>query len=133
MFQRRLANLERSKTLKNFVDTQQTVQSGVSFDSTLDYLVAKLFFVDIRHLIYTKSVLLKNFHLLPSEVDRMCYWEYEYLIEDLNKQVKEENDNQQAQLDSVNTSSSGKPNMKLPNMPNVNQFNNSLAHLNKKL
>lgn len=125
--------MERNRIVENFVDTQQTVQSGVSFDSTLDYLVAKLFFVDIRHLIYTKSVLLKNFHLLPSEVDRMCYWEYEYLIEDLNKQVKEENDNQQAQLDSVNTSSSGKPNMKLPNMPDMKSFNKSISQLNKNL
>ena len=127
----KLRNLGLNRIVENGVKYQQSTFNNVQFEATLDYLVAKLFFIDIRNLIYTKSVLLKNFRLLPSEVDRMYYWEYEYLIEDLNKQVKEENDNQQAQLDHANTTSMSKPNVQIPKLPDVGQFNRSLAQLNK--
>lgn len=73
-------------------------------DLTLDvsYLetgIMGLFLIDLISLAKTKAVLLKNFRLQPSEVDRMVYWEYEYLLESLNEQIKEENERQQAEMD----------------------------------
>ena len=46
-----------------------------------------------------KATLAKNFHIPPSEIDIMPYWEYEFFILSLNDQVKEENERQQSEMD----------------------------------
>lgn len=51
------------------------------------------------NLIDMKASLAKNFHIQPSEIDAMPYWEYEFFIMSLNNQVKEENEKQQSELD----------------------------------
>lgn len=34
----------------------------------------------------------KNFNIAPSEVDRMYYWEYEYFLDEVNNNIKAENE-----------------------------------------
>ena len=51
------------------------------------------------NLINIKSALAKNFHIQPSEIDRMPMWEYELFLQELNEQVKEENKKQQDEMD----------------------------------
>lgn len=46
-----------------------------------------------------KAALAKNFHIQPTEIDKMPYWEYELFVEQLSNLVKEENDNQKAEMD----------------------------------
>lgn len=72
-------------------------------DSTyIEYCIFSLFKIDIINLIKTKASLTKNFHIQPSEIDRMPMWEYELFISEINNQVKEENDQQQKEMDKYN-------------------------------
>ena len=54
------------------------------------------------HLIKMKATLAKNFHIQPSEIDKMPVWEYELFIQYINDEVKEENDKQQKEMDKYN-------------------------------
>lgn len=99
-------------------------------DETIDasYIergIIGLFVIDILRLAQTKAALLKNFRMQPSEVDKMVYWEFEYMIEALNQQVKDENERQQAEMEKYkvneNLSKASKPPKysapKTPQMP----------------
>lgn len=63
------------------------------------YAIIKLFLIDISNLIELKAVLAKNFHIQPSEIDQMPYWEFELFRDSINKQVQDENDRQQKEMD----------------------------------
>ena len=57
---------------------------------TLERAVYRLFSIDILGLIRNKVALCKNFHMQPSEIDRMCFYEYEYFIEEVQEIIKKE-------------------------------------------
>lgn len=58
----------------------------------LEFSVIKLFQINLLNLIKNKVNLSKNFNITPSELDRMYYWEYEYLLEEVNNNIKAENE-----------------------------------------
>ena len=64
-----------------------------------EYMVMSLFQVNITRMIQNKASLAKNFHVQPSEIDRMQYWEYEMFIKELSDLVEQENKQQEEQLD----------------------------------
>lgn len=95
-------------------------------NSYLERGILDLFMIDVVSLSQTKAALMKNFHIQPSEIDKMPYWEYEYILKALNQQVKEENEKQQAEMDkyriqekmkSINTSPKYPSTPKMPSMP----------------
>ena len=55
--------------------------------------------INVVNLVQIKASLAKNFHIQPSEIDKMPMWEYEMFIEEVNNQVKEENEKQQSEMD----------------------------------
>ena len=57
--------------------------------------VIKLFQIRLLQLIKNKVALAKNFYISPSEIDRLYYWEYEYLLEEVNANIKAENERQE--------------------------------------
>lgn len=63
------------------------------------YAIIKLFIIDVANLVTIKATLAKNFHIQPSEIDTMPYWEYELFRDSINEQVKDENDRQKAEMD----------------------------------
>lgn len=63
-----------------------------NYKSTLPYLCERLFLVSLPNMISVKASLSKEFHIPPSEIDKMAYWEYELYIKELSRLVKEEND-----------------------------------------
>lgn len=65
----------------------------------LEYDIFSLWKINIVNLIQIKASLAKNFHIQPSEIDKMPMWEYEMFIKEMNDQVKEENDKQQQEMD----------------------------------
>lgn len=67
--------------------TDDKLQQG-SFEHTI-YI---LFKIDLLRLINNEVALCKNFHIQPSELERKPYWEYEYFIEAVNNNIKEENE-----------------------------------------
>lgn len=104
-------------------------------DSYLDKAIYHLFFIDVIQQIKVKAAMSKQFHIAPSEIDKLPYWEYELWMKELNDLVKEENEEQQDQLDKYHVSdimssmSSGKfmKNMqpetpKMPAMPKMPSF-----------
>lgn len=49
--------------------------------------------------IKVKSILAKEFHIQPSEIDKMPAWEYELFMREINQAVKEENERNQKEMD----------------------------------
>lgn len=52
------------------------------------------FQINIENLVRNKVALVRNFHIQPSEIDRMPYWEYEYFTKFANEMIEEENKQQ---------------------------------------
>lgn len=80
------------------------------------------FQINIENLVQNKVSLVRNFHIQPSEIDRMPYWEYEYFLKFANEQIKEENKQQEEQsegydMDSMKRSANSM--MKQPKMPSM--------------
>ena len=40
-------------------------------------------------MVKNKLFICKEYHIQPSEIDRMVYFEYEYILEDIKKEQKE--------------------------------------------
>lgn len=64
-------------------------------DSYIEFAIIHLWQIDIRNLIKSKAILLKEFHISPLEIDKMKYWEYEMILDELSALIKEENDKQE--------------------------------------
>jgi hypothetical protein len=58
-----------------------------------------LFQIDIMNFIQIKAVFAKDFHIPPSELDKMPVWEYVLFMKEMNKLVKEENERNQKEMD----------------------------------
>lgn len=103
-------------------------------------MIFSLWKIDLVGYIKMKAVLSKVFRLQPSEIDIMPFWEYELFVNHLNELVKEENDQQKAEMDKYHVNeymnmarpgnmqkmmSSAQPktpnmgNMSMPNMGNM--------------
>lgn len=91
----------KSSGLDNWLEPKADYNVNINKidDSYIDKAIYKLFYVDVIQQIKIKAIISKQFHIPPSEIDRMPYWEYELWMKELNDQVKEENDSQQEQLD----------------------------------
>ena len=61
--------------------------------------------IDIQNLVTNKVHLAKNFHIQPSEIDKMPMWEYEMFMKTLNKIVEEDNKNQEKEMEKYNIDS----------------------------
>lgn len=46
-----------------------------------------------------KAVFAKDFHISPSELDKMPAWEYDLFLKEVNQLVKEENEKNQQEMD----------------------------------
>lgn len=68
--------------------------------------------VDVRNLVKNKLFICRDYHIQPSEIDRMMWFEYEYMIEDIKEIKKQEEKQQEAQDKQYN-------NMKMPNYSNA--------------
>ena len=50
--------------------------------------------IDVRNLVQNKFILCREYHIQPSEIDRMLMFEYEYLIDDIKAYVKKQEEQQ---------------------------------------
>lgn len=67
--------------------------------SYIEAAIFGLFRLDIMNFIKIKAILAKEFHIQPSELDRMPAWEYELFMKEINRAVKEENERNQKEMD----------------------------------
>ena len=57
------------------------------------------FRVNVMDIISLKAQLGKAFHIQPSEIDRMPFWELELYVKELERLIKEENEAQKKEMD----------------------------------
>ena len=75
-------------------------QDRIELDNTyIESAIFGLFRIDLINYIKVKSILAKEFHIQPSEIDRMPAWEYELFMKEINQAVKEENERNQKEMD----------------------------------
>lgn len=99
----------------------------------IGFTIIKAFIVNLRNLTKNKLFICKEYHIQPSEIDRMQFWEYEWYTDEIKeitkeqeKQQKQQEKEQNAMMGSMNPSSmmrsvqSSMPNISAPKMPTVN-------------
>lgn len=87
------------------------------------------FQINIENLVRNKVALVRNFHIQPSEIDRMPYWEYEYFTKFANEMIEEENKqqkegNEDYSMDAMERKSNSmmrnaSSQFKMPKMPSI--------------
>lgn len=90
--------------------------------STMDYMIMRLFMIDITNLIRVKVQLCKEFHISPNEIDKMVFWEYEMFMEELSHEIEEQNKREKEESDRIRQDRGGAGNnpygsYKMPKMP----------------
>ena len=85
-------------------------------------------------MVKNKLLLCKEYHLQPSEIDRFVYYEYEWILEEINliqKQQEEDRENQQDQLSDMRRSfnSHAMTNAMSNSMPKMSDFKMPTVHM----
>jgi len=101
----------------------------------LEHAIYMMFRINLRNLVKNKLFICKEYHLQPSEIDRLYYYEYEWILEEINilqKEQEKQNEAQQKEYDSMrsnmnmgkmmNNMKSSMPNMGSMKMPNMGQL-----------
>lgn len=70
----------------------------------MEIAIFALFKINLIEHIKLKAILAKQYHIQPSEIDNMSYWEFELFVKHLNDAAQEENDKQQAEMDKYHVS-----------------------------
>lgn len=65
----------------------------------MEFAVFSMFRVDIRNLVKNRLYIAKDFNIQPSEIARMPYYEYEFLLEDIKEFAEEEKKRNREQED----------------------------------
>jgi hypothetical protein len=89
-------------------------------NSYIEKAIISLWMINIEKLVTNKVHLAKNFHIQPSEIDKMPMWEYEMFMKTLNEVVKEENKKQKDEMDKYDINSY----KKMTNPSNMNKMMN---------
>ena len=109
-------------------------------ESYIETALFALFKINLVELIKIKVALAKQFHIQPSEIDKMQHWEYEIFIRQLNDLVKDENDRQKSEMDKyhvgeyMNMARPGNINKMMSNaQPKIPNMNVSIPTVQTKL
>ena len=101
----------------------------------LEHAIYVMFRINMKNLVKNKLYICKEYHLQPSEIDRMVYFEYEWVLEEINllqKEQEKQNESQQKEYESLRQSmnitnvtknmQSSMPNVGSMKMPNMGQM-----------
>lgn len=101
----------------------------------LEHAIYMMFRINMKNLVKNKLYICKEYHIQPSELDKMVYYEYEWILEEINilqKEQEKQNEAQQKEYDSMkknmnmgqmmNNMKSSMPNMGSMKMPNMGQL-----------
>lgn len=72
-------------------------------------------------MVQSEAALIKNFHMPVSEIERLPYWQYEMLIEEIGKLVKEENER------------NGEQNGGASHQSMMKQYNSSMSQMTRRM
>lgn len=125
--------------VRNLVQGNRIKEIDGSF---LEYSIFGLFTIDLQNFIYIKAILAKEFHIQPSELERMPAWEYELFMQEINKAIKEDNKRNKEEEDKYNVNDMRKMTerrnidrmtsdayKKVPNVPSVSSMTSQLSHM----
>lgn len=91
-------------------------------------LIFHTFVIDLRNLTKNKLFICREYHIQPSEIDKMQFWEYEWYTDEIKeiskneeKKQKEQEKEQQSLKSSLNPNSMMKNiSTSMPSMPKIN-------------
>ena len=63
----------------------------------MEFALYSLFQIDVRNLVTNKLLICKEYHIQPSEIDRLVFFEYEYMLDDIKDHQKERQSQQEAE------------------------------------
>ena len=78
-----------------------------------------MFKINLENLVKTKIYISKEFHIQPSEIDKLPYYEYEMYLEQMNLIAKQQEE-YESMKSSMNPSKMMNNNNMTPKMPTVN-------------
>lgn len=88
----------------------------------MESAVYSLFRVNLRNLVKNKIHICKDYHIQPSEIDKLIYFEYEWYLDEIREiQTEEEarNKEQEDKYKGMGSFSDMQRNIKMPQMPQV--------------
>ena len=77
----------------------------------MDQALYSLLRVNLRNLVKNKLWIAKDWHIQPSEIDRLPYYEYEWMIEYINEDYKEQEKRSKEEQKQYDSMKKGMPNM----------------------
>lgn len=91
-------------------------------------LIFHTYVIDLRNLTKNKLFICKEYHIQPSEIDKMQFWEYEWYtdeIKEINKEQEKKQKEQEKEQQSLKSSFNPNSMMKnistsMPSMPKIN-------------
>ena len=98
----------------------------------IGFTIIKAFIVNLRNLTKNKLFICKEYHIQPSEIDKMQFWEYEWYTDEIKeitkaqeKEQKRQEKEQASLQSSMNPSnmmrnvSQSMPSVSMPKMPTI--------------
>lgn len=89
--------------------------------------------IDVRNLVKSKLFICRDYHIQPSEIEKMPYYEFEYMLEDITQITKEQQKQQEEQEKQyaeqqhmynpkamMSSMQNSMPKMSMPAMPKIN-------------
>lgn len=77
----------------------------------MDQALYSILRVNLRNLAKNKLYICKEWHIQPSEIDRMVYFEYEWMLDDINEDHKEQEKRSKEEQKQYDSMKKGMPNM----------------------
>jgi hypothetical protein len=77
----------------------------------MDQALYSLLRVNLKNLAKSKLYICKDWHIQPSEIDKLPYYEYEWMIEYINEDYKEQEKRSKEEQKQYDSMKNGMPNM----------------------
>ena len=91
----------------------------------MEQALYSMFRVNLRNLVKNKLYIAHEWHISPSEVDKLVYYEYEWILEEIheyNKEQEKQQKEERKQYEGINK-----------NMPNMNNIGNTMKNYQNSL
>lgn len=96
---------------------RNSVKSNEQEIPWIGLLIFRTFVIDLRNLTKNKLFICKEYHIQPSEIDKMQFWQYEWFTDEIKEITKEEEKRQKEQeKQQQSMQSSFNPNTMMRNM-----------------
>lgn len=107
---------ERNSVRSNFINNDYSAGEKQEIP-WIGLLIFHTYVVDLRNLTKNKLFICKEYHIQPSEIDRMQFWQYEWYTDEIKEITKEQEKQQKAQeKEQKAMQSSMNPNSMMRNM-----------------